>query len=363
MKTLTIFVIISSNLMLIEGESTSCPEPSMIRGCSCTAHIIGITVFCQHTNISTLYDAIDYLSDVQLKFDKLIIQSDAYGSLRPNLLANVQVHRVDLYLPNIVIDHNDTFSGQDYFTHITFRRFGFSKIPVPMIRSLKNLYYLSVFGCLQITAIEDYSFYDVKFSLSLRFLYFDSNNITHVSRNAFRGLPRLIYLSLADNNIKRINPQCLSSIDLRFLHLNGNKLSEIPLELLSMLENGVYLDVSRNYISKVPEEVLKNIIGKRLVVSFVSNPIHCDCSFRVVAMLNMVQTPQKHFEKHSICCTPERLAETDFQSLRTSDFFNCLQTSTSISPGVTVSAANTNSQLCPVLILITLELGHFLMSA
>ncbi|KAG5269669.1 hypothetical protein AALO_G00204630 [Alosa alosa] len=161
-----------------------------------------------------------------------------------------------------------------------------------------------------ISQIMPYTFADLK---RLRALHLDSNRLSVVADDHFRGLTNLRHLILANNQLHHISPHAFDDFlgTLEDLDMSYNNLVDVPWETISKLTNVNTLNMDHNLIEHVPQGVFTNMLKlarldmtsnklkkippdplflripvyakskgsspSSLVMSFGGNPLHCNC--------------------------------------------------------------------------------------
>ncbi|KAG8564427.1 hypothetical protein GDO81_016460 [Engystomops pustulosus] len=90
------------------------------------------------------------------------------------------------------------------------------------------------------------------------------NNITKLPEGAFKGLPYLVELRLAGNDLSFIHPMALSGLrELKVLTLQNNQLKTVPSEALKVLGSLQSLRLDANHIVSVPDDSFEGLVQLR----------------------------------------------------------------------------------------------------
>lgn len=197
-----------------------------------------------------------------------------------------------------------------------------------------------------ISQIMPYAFFDLK---GLHALHLDSNRLTYINEDHFKGLLNLRHLILSNNQLNYVSPGSLDDfIDvIEDLDLSYNNLVNIPWETIGRLSNvntisldhnlidfvpeGVFsnlhklarLDMTSNKLKKIPPDPLFSRIPvyakpkgsplSSLVLSFGGNPLHCNCELVWLRRL----TREDDLET---CASPPELMGKYFWSIKEEEF-------------------------------------------
>lgn len=107
-----------------------------------------------------------------------------------------------------------------------------------------------------IAELEDVSFLHLKDTVSTIFL--SENDITRIPATFFKSFRRLIWLDLAKNHIKQVDPGSLPS-SLTTLSLSHNHIVKFPMELTDTLPELTWYNLRGNYIETIPLEPFHNL--------------------------------------------------------------------------------------------------------
>ncbi|KAM4017751.1 leucine-rich repeat-containing G-protein coupled receptor 4 [Anomaloglossus baeobatrachus] len=90
------------------------------------------------------------------------------------------------------------------------------------------------------------------------------NNITKLPEGAFKGLPYLVELRLAGNDLSFIHPMALSGLrELKVLTLQNNQLKTVPSDALKVLGSLQSLRLDANHIVSVPDDSFEGLVQLR----------------------------------------------------------------------------------------------------
>uniref|UniRef100_A0A8C2SKM6 Leucine-rich repeat and fibronectin type-III domain-containing protein 3 n=1 Tax=Coturnix japonica TaxID=93934 RepID=A0A8C2SKM6_COTJA len=197
-----------------------------------------------------------------------------------------------------------------------------------------------------ISQIMPYAFFDLK---GLHALHLDSNRLTYINEDHFKGLINLRHLILSNNQLSYISPGSLDDFieTIEDLDLSYNNLVNVPWETVAKLSNvntvsldhnliefvpeGIFsnlhklarLDMTSNKLKKIPPDPLFSRIPvyakskgsplTSLVLSFGGNPLHCNCELVWLRRL----TREDDLET---CASPPELMGKYFWSIKEEEF-------------------------------------------
>uniref|UniRef100_A0A8C3N1V0 Leucine-rich repeat and fibronectin type-III domain-containing protein 3 n=1 Tax=Geospiza parvula TaxID=87175 RepID=A0A8C3N1V0_GEOPR len=197
-----------------------------------------------------------------------------------------------------------------------------------------------------ISQIMPYAFSDLR---GLHALHLDSNRLTSIDEDHFKGLINLRHLILSNNQLSFISPKSLDDFleTIEDLDLSYNNLVDVPWGTVAKLSNvntvsldhnliefvpeGIFsnlhklarLDMTSNKLKKIPPDPLFSRIPvyakskgsplTSLVLSFGGNPLHCNCELVWLRRL----TREDDLET---CASPPELMGKYFWSIREEEF-------------------------------------------
>ncbi|XP_061702435.1 chondroadherin-like protein [Syngnathoides biaculeatus] len=106
-------------------------------------------------------------------------------------------------------------------------------------------------------------------------LHLEFCKIHEIEGGAFRGMKKLFYLYLTDNDLTSLGPETFTGApELSYLYLEGNRLAQFPGSALQHLPNLFALHLERNAISKlVPTGLLSSVTPKLRELYLTNNTI------------------------------------------------------------------------------------------
>ncbi|XP_077590910.1 chondroadherin-like protein [Stigmatopora nigra] len=103
-------------------------------------------------------------------------------------------------------------------------------------------------------------------------LHLELCKIREIEGGAFRGMKKLFYLYLSDNDLTSLVPETfVGSPELSYLYLEGNRLAQFPGSALRLLPNLFALHLERNDISKLESSGLLSSVTPKLRELYLTN--------------------------------------------------------------------------------------------
>ncbi|KAK2723910.1 hypothetical protein QYM36_002311, partial [Artemia franciscana] len=260
---------------------------------------------------------ITVLRDFPGLIDVLYISNSSIPELPNGIFRQLTIHNLQLSRCGLKEIEEGAFQGQDEsLKNLNLQDNLLTAVPTRAIKELSELLMLDL-SSNKIMLIED----DAFTGLSLLTLKLAENNLT-ISRNAFRGLDdslknlnlkgtrqreipeavralsSLAFLDLAQNNIRKLDPQVLSQLDsltalnlerniiqsfdpdtfdgindtLSSLSLLNNLITIYPVDIFSTLGNLKVLDIGFNLLTQIPDDAFKNL-GVITLLAVDGNPL------------------------------------------------------------------------------------------
>lgn len=152
----------------------------------------------------------------------------------------------ELFLDSNKIKHIDEYAFENMTTLEDLALSDNSLLTIPTsIRKLRSLKSLDI-GNNNITHLNRENFHGLPELFGLRLV---DNKITHLNDDTFEHLPQLQVLNLASNQIKVVSAGCLrKNVNLKLLRMDGNDITTFD-GIFSTLNSLVWLNMSANKIS------------------------------------------------------------------------------------------------------------------
>ncbi|CAB3226682.1 unnamed protein product [Arctia plantaginis] len=227
------------------------------------------------------------------------IDEHAFGELRNlhsltlsnNKLVHIHTHLfTDLHvLHELFIDNNkikqiedNAFENMTAIEDLGLNDNFLSVIPsaIHKLRSLKSL----DIGNNNITHLNRDNFRGLPELYGLRLV---DNKVTYLNEDTFEHLPQLQILNLASNKIKHVTPGCFrKNINLKLLRMDGNEIMKFD-GIFNTLSNLIWLNMSANKISNfdfksIPSNLEWLDLHKNYIENFVNDDMYTNVNIKIL---------------------------------------------------------------------------------
>ncbi|XP_076354677.1 protein artichoke-like [Tachypleus tridentatus] len=118
---------------------------------------------------------------------------------------------------------------------------------------------------------------------SLLYLTIKSNHVHSIDKLAFSSLESLQGLALWDNSITSIERSMFPNTSLSQMNLSYNKLSSLPNNIFDDMPKLEYLDLRGNQLKKLMERMLGGVWNQLETLYLSENPLQCDCTLKWIS--------------------------------------------------------------------------------
>ncbi|XP_032516631.2 toll-like receptor 6 [Danaus plexippus] len=185
----------------------------------------------------------------------------------------------ELFLDNNQIKHIDenAFDNMTTIEDLSLNDNALSSIPLS-IRKLRSLRSLDI-GNNNITHLSRENFRGLSELFGLRLV---DNKVTYLNENTFEHLPQLQVLNLASNKIKLVAAGCFrKNVNLKLLRMDGNEITNFD-GIFSSLNSLVWLNMSANKISTFDfESFPKSLEWLDLHMNYINNVYNKDINTKL----------------------------------------------------------------------------------
>ena len=218
-----------------------------------------------------------YLQELRIRFNKVLtLEQDSFRGL-------VKLNKLSLYSNNIAILPGKVFSPLVRLTSLDLEKNNLVEIQYSKGRfsSFGSLLYLNLANN-KLKYIQPDLF---EYTLALKYLHLEQNMLANLlaedfGGRLFKGLVNLKELFLMDNKIFAIPGPAFQNLDsLVFLNLTDNKIKGWGPNLFKTTPKLQVLDLTNNLIGTLVKENLKDLSALKSL-NLTGNPFDCNCDLR-----------------------------------------------------------------------------------
>ncbi|XP_063408101.1 slit homolog 2 protein-like [Mytilus trossulus] len=144
---------------------------------------------------------------------------------------------------------------------------------------------------------------------TLDFLDLSYNQIPRIQQFYFNMLKSLRVLDLSHNKIQSIHAKAFEKLNmLTDLKCRGNMISTLPDTLFSNILSIQVIELGKNNISRIASTLFDNLY-QLSSLNLESNPLHCDCSVKLIRMT------YRYLQIQGVCNTPKEYHEYQLSKL------------------------------------------------
>ncbi|XP_054721927.1 leucine-rich repeat-containing protein 15-like [Uloborus diversus] len=267
------YFIVAVALVAAAWADESCPDPESLKPCTCD----GEGVNCM---AATSLDQIKKAFQVKFKYGgvrSVWVQGTPITSIPAGLFGSIKSQQFYIEINNVTTVDMAAFSASKKTLH-TLSLFGNKIVEFPF----KDLEPFEMLGTLNLGRNKIRSLPDNAFqSRSLGGIILAQNDLSHIGRNAFAGLPSLRAIEISGNRLATLGPQSFASprhsASLQ-INLASNELSQVDATAFEGLDPyGIYF--SSNRLTSLSKEafsaLVTKIAQKEGFLELSGNPLSC----------------------------------------------------------------------------------------
>lgn len=241
----------------------------------------------------------------------------------PPLDLPVQLDNLDMSGSNVFRVSPDIFMNLNNLRELNLSNSSLSSLESESFIGLSSLSDLDL-SRNKIVTLPDKLFEACRYTLD--YLDLSYNQITRILPSYFNMLKSLRVLDLSHNKIQLIHAKAFEKLNmLTDLKCRGNLISTLPDTLFSKLLSIQVIELGKNNISRIASTLFDNLY-QLSILNLESNPLHCDCSIRLIRMT------YRYLQIQGVCKSPEEYYEYQVSKLkRDESCFNILEGFSSVS--------------------------------
>ncbi|KAK7017980.1 hypothetical protein SK128_003665 [Halocaridina rubra] len=251
----------------------SCPPETEILPCKCQLKGLEVIVKCENSVLINVASALEKLMKWAMRIEELHLQGNRIHVLPARVFGTLQVNKLFLINNELLGINRNAFAGLEtslqhlYITDPELFNVPFDTLDnlsnlrtcvlentditsIPRLNSLSKLEFLKIDGS-RVTTIPSSAF---KFMPNMKKVHIANSRLKEINGNVLEGLVYLEEVNLSNNIIDYIHPRAFRTLPMvEYLTLSGNNIEEASMVVLAAreLRELKTFDISHNRISEL----------------------------------------------------------------------------------------------------------------